>query len=262
MSEISHHNDDNGNDEFNYSSHDSCPSSCQDRLTVESAVEGCKDRIFCEYCDFGTGGHGGRNVISNENHNWWSLSSTSLPPLHTIKATKQQQKQLPSEQQNRNHFIDCNSFTRLLNDNVICKSCVNAYVKECCKQAVQDFVTYLQSDSAYHISINQKSESFLEKAFLSMEIPCIPQLLIAVSSENLGLASKIQITCLTCQKVIAKLESPRSDSTKGNGEITNKEIEAKHFSINQQFILGCHEAGLGPGDSSWVLVNARKLLCC
>ena len=212
--------------------------------------------------EIGTGGHGGRNVISNENQNWWSLSSTSSPPLPTIKATKQQQKQLPSEQQNRSHFIDCNSFTRLLNDNVICKSCVNAYVKECCKQAVKDFVTYLQSDSAYHISINQKSESFLEKAFLSMEIPCIPQLLIVVSSENLGLASKIQITCLTCQKVIAKLESPRSDSTKGNGEITNKEIEAKHFSINQQFILGCHEAGLGPGDSSWVLVNARKLLCC
>ena len=51
MSEISHHNDDNGNDEFNYS-HDSCPT-CQDRLTVESAVEGSEDHIFCKYCDFG-----------------------------------------------------------------------------------------------------------------------------------------------------------------------------------------------------------------
>ena len=51
MSEISHHNDDNGNDEFKYS-HDSCPT-CQDSLIVESAVEGCEDRIFCEYCDFG-----------------------------------------------------------------------------------------------------------------------------------------------------------------------------------------------------------------
>ena len=209
--------------------------------------------------EIGTAGHGGQNVICDENQNWWSLSSTSLPPLHTIKATKQQQKQLPSEQQNRNHyFIDCNSFTRLLNDNVICKSCVNAYVKEYCKQTVQDFVTYLQSDSAYHISINQKSESFLEKAFLSTEIPCIPQPLIAVSSENLGLASKIQITCLTCQKVIAKLESARSDNTKDNGEITNKEIEAKHFSINQQFILGCHEAGLGPGDAD-IICSAMNL---
>ena len=49
--------------------------------------------------------------------------------------------------------------------------------------------------------------------------------------------------------MIAKLESARSDNTKDNGEIINKEIEAKHFSINQQFILGCHEAGLGPGDA-------------
>ena len=50
MSEITHQNDDNGNDEFNYS-HDSCPT-CQDRLIVESYVEGCEDCIFCECCDF------------------------------------------------------------------------------------------------------------------------------------------------------------------------------------------------------------------
>ena len=58
--------------------------------------------------------------------------------------------------------------------------------------------------------------------------------------------------------MIAKLESPRSDSTKGNGKITNKEIEAKHFSINQQFILGCHEAGLGPGDAD-IICSAMNL---
>ena len=52
MSEITHHNDDNGNNKFNYS-HDSCCPTCQDRLIVESTVEGCDDRIFCEYCDFG-----------------------------------------------------------------------------------------------------------------------------------------------------------------------------------------------------------------
>ena len=52
MSEITHHNDDNGNDEFNYS-HDSCRPTCQDRLIVELAVEGCEDHIFCKYCDFG-----------------------------------------------------------------------------------------------------------------------------------------------------------------------------------------------------------------
>ena len=92
--------------------------------------------------EIGTGGHGGRNVIGDENQNWWSLSSTSSPlsPLPTNKAIKQQQKQQPSEQQNRNHLIGCNSFTRLLNDDVICKSCVNAYVKEYFKQTVQDLV--------------------------------------------------------------------------------------------------------------------------
>ena len=46
MSEIIHHNDDNGNDKFNYS-HDSYPT-CQDRIIVELAVKGCEDRIFCE----------------------------------------------------------------------------------------------------------------------------------------------------------------------------------------------------------------------
>ena len=70
--------------------------------------------------------------------------------------------------------------------------------------------------------------------------------------------------------MIAKLESARSDNTKDNGEITNKEIEAKHFSINQQFILGCHEEEFsGPGDADIIfsamnlpIPNARKLLCC
>ena len=51
MSQITHHKDDNGNDEFYYS-HDSCLT-CQNRLIVELAVEGCEDCIFCEYCDFG-----------------------------------------------------------------------------------------------------------------------------------------------------------------------------------------------------------------
>ena len=50
MSENTHHLDSNGVVEFNYS-HDSCPT-CQDRLIVESEVEGCEDRIFCECCDF------------------------------------------------------------------------------------------------------------------------------------------------------------------------------------------------------------------
>ena len=66
MSEITHQNDDNGNDEFNYS-HDSCPT-CQDRLIVESYVEGCEDRIFCECCDFAA-----LNVSADgmKSKSWW-----------------------------------------------------------------------------------------------------------------------------------------------------------------------------------------------
>ena len=44
----------------------------------------------CLVYGIGAGGHGGRNVISDENQNWWSLSSTSSPLFLTIKATKQQ----------------------------------------------------------------------------------------------------------------------------------------------------------------------------
>ena len=51
MSEVTHHHDNKGDDPFNYS-HDTCPT-CQDRLIVESDVEGCESRIFCECCDFG-----------------------------------------------------------------------------------------------------------------------------------------------------------------------------------------------------------------
>ena len=51
MSENTHHLDkNNGVIEFNCS-HDSCPI-CQDRLIVESEVQGCEDCIFCECCDF------------------------------------------------------------------------------------------------------------------------------------------------------------------------------------------------------------------
>jgi len=51
MSEITHHHHNKGDDPFNYS-HDTCPT-CQDRLIVESDVEGCESRICCECCDFG-----------------------------------------------------------------------------------------------------------------------------------------------------------------------------------------------------------------
>ena len=51
MSENTHHLDNNGVVEFNYS-HDTSSPTCQDQLIVESEVEGCGDCIFCECCDF------------------------------------------------------------------------------------------------------------------------------------------------------------------------------------------------------------------
>jgi hypothetical protein len=55
---------------------------------------------------------------------------------------------------------------------------------------------------------------------------------------------------LTCQKLISKIESSRSNSDGDrNDVIRNNSIEAKVFSINKQFILGFHEAGMGPADT-------------
>ena len=52
MSENTHHLDNNGIFEFNYS-HNALPT-CQDCwLIVEWELEGCEARIFCECCDFG-----------------------------------------------------------------------------------------------------------------------------------------------------------------------------------------------------------------
>jgi len=64
-----------------------------------------------------------------------------------------------------------------------------------------------------------------------------------------GLASEFKVSCLTWQKLISNFESARSNSNGDrNDEIRNNAIEAKYFSINKQFILGCHEAGIGPAD--------------
>ena len=50
MRKTKHHNDENGDDKFNYI-HDSCPT-CQDRLIMELGVERCESHIFYECCDF------------------------------------------------------------------------------------------------------------------------------------------------------------------------------------------------------------------
>ena len=121
---------------------------------------------------------------------------------------------------------------------MFCKIFVSNFVDEYIKQTVRDSVTYLQNNSAYHITMEEKCDSFLEQALLEKSVM---QPLIVVSSETYGLASAVKITCLTCQKQVAKLESARSNNIEEeNGEVTNKEIEAKQFSINKQFILGCH----------------------
>jgi hypothetical protein len=64
---------------------------------------------------------------------------------------------------------------------------------------------------------------------------------------------------LTCQKQVAKLESARSnnDEDEDNGEINKR--EARHIAINLQFILGCQESGLGPGDAD-IVCSAMNML--
>ena len=58
--------------------------------------------------------------------------------------------------------------------------------------------------------------------------------------------------------MISKFESARRNNIEDNGEVTNKEIEAKRFSINKQFILGCHKAGMGLGDAN-IICSAMNL---
>ena len=140
---------------------------------------------------------------------------------------------------------------------MFCKTCVvSTFVDEYSKQTVCDFVTYLRNNNAYHITMEAKCESFLEQALLETSAK---QPLIVMSSEAYRLASAVRKTCLTCQKQVAKLESARSnndDDDDDYGEI--KKIEAKHFAINQQFILGCHEAEMGPGDED-IVCSAMNL---
>ena len=120
-----------------------------------------------------------------------------------------------------------------------CKSCFNKFVKEYCKQSLRDFVTYFTSNRQQKLSIEQQCESFLEQDVFDFPISTMKQPLIVVSTKNYGLASEFKVSCLTCQKLISKLEPARSNSNGDrNDEIGNSAIEAKVFSINKQFILG------------------------
>jgi hypothetical protein len=73
---------------------------------------------------------------------------------------------------------------------------------------------------------------------ISTSLSAINQpLIVAISTENYNLTtSEFSVSCLTCQKLISKLESARSNSNAGyrNDEIRKNATEAKQFSINKQ----------------------------
>ena len=85
------------------------------------------------------------------------------------------------------------------------------------------------------------------------------QPLIVVSPAYYSLVSEFKVSWLTCQKLISKIESARSNSDGDrNVEIGNNAIEAKNFSIKKQFFLGCQKAGMGPDDAD-IICSAMDL---
>jgi hypothetical protein len=141
--------------------------------------------------EIGVGGHGRRNIVNDENQNWW-CPTIKQPPPATITSTIQ-----PAFQQSRNQVIDYPSLSTLLQKNLFCRTCVSTFVDKFSKQTVRAFATYLQNQSAYHIKMAEKCDSFLEQALLEKSVM---QPLIVMSSETYWLASAVKIACLTCQK--------------------------------------------------------------
>ena len=143
-----------------------------------------------------------------------------------------------------------------------CKSCVNKFVKEYCKQLHCYFVSYFTSNRKQICPSNaQQCEAFLDQYVFDFPISTMNQPLIAVSTQNYGLASEFKIyVILTRQKLISKNESARSNSNGyRNDEIRNNAIEAKEFSINKQFIFGGHKAGMGPANAD-IICSAINLV--
>ena len=67
--------------------------------------------------------------------------------LHIVRITK------ADSQLNINHIIDYNTFSKFLQEDMVyCKSCVNKFVKEYCKQSLRDFVTYFTSNRQQKLS--------------------------------------------------------------------------------------------------------------
>ena len=83
---------------------------------------------------------------------------------------------------------------------MLCQNGVNTFVEECSKQTVRDFVTYLRSNSAYHNTMKEKCESFLQQALLETTAK---KTLIVVSLETYGLlASAIKKIFLCCYEQV------------------------------------------------------------
>ena len=64
-------------------------------------------------------------------------------------------------------------------------------------------------------------------------------------SPFLGIASRISITCELCDS--RKYIEPVICKNKEG--IHEKGNQMGHFAINNMFVLGCHEAGMGPVDA-------------
>ena len=197
--------------------------------------------------EIGVGGQGGQNIASDENQNWLTSKMLFCPPT-TTTSPSELIKFSPiktDSQLNENHKIDYYTLSKFLQEDLYCKSCVNEFVKEYCEQSLRDFVTYFTSNRQKKLSIKQQCEAFLEQDVFDFPISITKKPLIAVSTKNYGLASEFKVSCLTCQKLISNFESARSNSNGDrNDELRNNAIEAKHFPINKQFILCCHEAGM------------------
>ena len=110
--------------------------------------------------EIGVGGQGGRNIASDENHenqNWWTSKMPSCPPTTTTSPIELAITSSPIKtdcsQLNTNHIIDYNTLSKFLKEDMYCKSCVNKFVKEYCKQSLRDFVTYFKSNRNQKLSI-------------------------------------------------------------------------------------------------------------
>ena len=135
-----------------------------------------------------TGGQGGRNINGNENQNWW-YSKIPFPPSnnHINNLTKLSTEQQSSYWQSFIFEIAARRY--------VCKSCVNTFVKEYCKQSILDFLTYFQTNSWQKVFIEQQCEAFLDQDILDKPISRMNQPLIVVFSGYFGLASEIKVSC-------------------------------------------------------------------